>query len=87
MKHGHMISLYLKPHPPDPAHRGQFADMLLKTFTSEAVFLLTTFANMARARCHDDNDGDENERLFISTVALEIFEVCVCVCVYIRMCV
>jgi hypothetical protein len=55
----------------DPTHKAQFADMLLKTFTSEAVFLLTTFANMARSR----HGNEQEERQFISTVTLEIFEV------------
>ena len=62
-----------KTTPPDSTHRAQFVDLLMKTFTSEAVFLLTTFANMARAR-HDNQDS-EGERQFISTIALEIFEV------------
>lgn len=58
-------------HATDPTHKAQFTDMLMKTFTSEAVFLLTTFANMARARVATSDD----ERLFITTVVLEIFEV------------
>ena len=60
-------------HTPDSTHKAQFTDMLMKTFTSEAVFLLTTFTNMARAR----PSSSEQERQFISTVVLEIFEVCV----------
>ena len=43
----------------------------MKTYTSEAVFLLTTFVNMARARPADC----DQEKLFINTIALEIFEV------------
>ena len=44
----------------------------MKTYTSEAVFLLTTLVNMARARPADSQD----ERYFINTIVLEIFEVC-----------
>ena len=75
-------STVIKPHPlpettpPDPTHKAQFADMLLKTFTSEAVFLLTTFANMARS-CHGN---EQEERQFISAIALEIFEVFYIMC-------
>ena len=43
----------------------------MKTYTSEAVFLLTTLVNMARARPEDT----EQEREFINTIVLEIFEV------------
>ena len=52
--------------------KDQFVDRLMKTYTSEAVFLLTTLVNMARARPADS----EQERDFISTIVLEIFEVC-----------
>ena len=48
-------------------------DRLMKTYTSQAVFLLTTLVNMARAR---SCDTDPDEQLFINTVVLEIFEVC-----------
>ena len=51
--------------------KAQFVDTLMKTYTSEAVFLLTTFVNMARSRPADS----EEERSFINTVALEIFQV------------
>ena len=44
----------------------------MKTYTSEAVFLLTTFVNMARARPADCSE----EKIFINTIVLEIFEVC-----------
>ncbi len=44
----------------------------MKTYTSEAVFLLTTFVNMARSRTADS----DQEKDFINTVTLEIFEVC-----------
>ena len=56
-------------------------DRLMKTYTSEAVYLLTTLVNMARARLCDasgqSHDGSSNkgERGFINTVVLEIFEV------------
>ena len=52
--------------------KDQFVDRLMKTYTSEAVFLLTTLVNMARARPADS----EQERDFICTIVLEIFEVC-----------
>ena len=47
----------------------------MKSYTSEAVFLLTTFVNMARSRTADF----DQEKDFINTVTLEIFEVCDCV--------
>ena len=50
----------------------------MKTYTSEAVFLLTTLVNMVRARSCDSHTGScdsEAERAFINTVSLEIFEV------------
>lgn len=40
----------------------------MKTYTSQAVFLLTTLVNMARAR-------PSSETELINTVALEIFQV------------
>ncbi|XP_019856281.1 PREDICTED: ectopic P granules protein 5 homolog [Amphimedon queenslandica] len=48
----------------------KFVDILMKTFTSEVIFLLTTFVNMARSR-----DGEkEEEKEFINFVAQEIFQ-------------
>ena len=44
----------------------------MKTYTSEAVYLLTTLVNIARAR---SCDSDEGESRFINTIVLEIFEV------------
>ena len=44
----------------------------MKTYTSEAVFLLTTLVNIARARPLDNHEEEE----FISTIIVEIFEVC-----------
>ena len=43
----------------------------MKTYTSEAVFLLTTLVNIARARPADSAE----ERELINTIVLEIFEV------------
>ena len=69
--------LFLSYSPPpcqpnkDGNYKLQFVDCLMKTYTSEAVFLLTTFVNMARARPADS----DQEKLFINTIALEIFEV------------
>ena len=54
-------------------YKDQFVDRLMKTYTSEAVFLLTTLVNMARARPADS----DQERDFINTIVLEIFEVCI----------
>ena len=54
------------------AVREQFVDHMMRNLTSETVFLLTTFVNMATS-C--DSDSDE-EIEFINTVALELFEVC-----------
>jgi len=56
----------------DKNYKAQFVDCLMKTYTSEAVFLLTTFVNMARARPADCSE----EKIFINTIVLEIFEVC-----------
>ena len=50
----------------------KLVDVLMKTYTSEAVFLLTTFVNMARSR----TAVNDEERLFINTITREIFEVC-----------
>ena len=52
------------------AVREQFVDRMMRNLTSETVFLLTTFVNMATS-C--DSDSDE-EIEFINTVALELFE-------------
>ena len=65
----------LPPLPEDNC-KAQFVDCLMKTYTSEAVFLLTTFVNMARSRPGDSED----ERCFINTISVEIFEVCLSVC-------
>ena len=62
------------PHVIYSSDRGchtQLVDVLMKTYTSEAVFLLTTFVNMARSRSAENDE----ERLFINTVTREIFEV------------
>jgi len=50
----------------------------MKSYTSEAVYLLTTLVNMVRARSCDSHTGScdpEAEKAFINTVSLEIFEV------------
>ena len=49
-------------------HQGEFTDQLAHMSQSEAVFLLTTFANMATSR-------EEREREFIEAVTLEVYEV------------
>ncbi len=59
-------------------HKDQFVDSLMKTYTSEAVFLLTTLVNMVRARSCNSHSGScdlKAEQAFINTVTLEIFEV------------
>lgn len=43
----------------------------MKTYTSESVFLLTTFVNMARSRL----DNNPEECNFINVVSQEIFQV------------
>lgn len=53
--------------------RSKFIDVLMKTYTSEAVFLLTTFVNMARKRI--TNTEEQEEIKFINFVAQEIFQV------------
>ena len=53
------------------AVREQFVDRMMRNLTSETVFLLTTFVNMATS-CGSDSD---EEIEFINTVALELFEV------------
>ena len=55
----------------DPAVREQFVDHMMRNLTSETVFLLTTFVNMATS-C-GNNTAEEIE--FINTVTLELFEV------------
>ena len=60
-------------------------DRLMRTYTSEAVYLLTTLVNMARSRSCDlqaksrDSDTEScdvaKEEEFIKTIVLEIFEV------------
>lgn len=55
----------------EPSCHAKFIDVLMKTYTSEAVFLLTTFVNMARSRIASDSD----EIRFIDTVTEEIFQV------------
>ncbi|XP_041348486.1 ectopic P granules protein 5 homolog isoform X2 [Gigantopelta aegis] len=55
---------YLK----DPDSRQQLADNLMNLQTSETIYLLTTFANMAQCR-----SGVEAE--FIETVAFGVFEI------------
>ncbi|XP_048581759.1 ectopic P granules protein 5 homolog isoform X2 [Nematostella vectensis] len=49
-------------------HYGEFTDQLTKMSQSEAVFLLTTFTNMATSREAHDRD-------FIEAVTLEVYEV------------
>ena len=80
------VILTIFPSPPPPpltfpvcyvpggSYKEQFVDTLMKTYTSEAVFLLTTFVNMARARPADSLP----ERSFIEMITLEIFEVRTC---------
>ena len=64
------------------SHKEQFVDRLMRTYTSEAVYLLTTLVNMARsrscdprARSHDPTADASKEEEFIKTIVLEIFEV------------
>lgn len=62
------------------SHKDQFVDSLMKTYTSEAVYLLTTLVNMVRARScdlHVRSCDTDAERKFIDTITLEIFEVCI----------
>ena len=54
----------------DSCH-AQFVDALMKTYTSESVFLLTTFVNMARSRTATSGE----EIAFINFVTIEIFQV------------
>ncbi|XP_071084165.1 ectopic P granules protein 5 homolog [Haliotis cracherodii] len=55
---------YLK----DPDSRQQLADNLLSLQTSETIYLLTTFANMAQCRPEEEVD-------FIQTVSFGVFEI------------
>ena len=52
----------------DPDSREQLADNLMSLQTSETIYLLTTFANMAQCRT-------EAETEFIQTIAFGVFEV------------
>ena len=49
----------------------QFIEQLMTTLTSETVFLLTTFSNMARCRLWND----EEEIVFIKLMTSFLFEV------------
>lgn len=51
----------------DPANLHIFEDRLVAMAISEALYLLTTFANMACSRQYNS--------LFVETVALEIYQV------------
>ena len=62
----------------DASCHAQFIDVLMKTYTSEAVFLLTTFVNMARSRTADNDE----EIMFINTITEEIFQVSVYMYMY-----
>ena len=55
----------------DPDYREQFIDNMMRIPLSEAIFLFTTFANMARAR--DFSRPKDLE--FIETVVLELMQV------------
>jgi len=55
----------------DPAVREQFVDRMMRNLTSETVFLLTTFVNMASA-C---SGSSPEEVEFINKMACEIFQV------------
>lgn len=52
----------------EPDNMAQFADNLVQLPTSESIYLLTTFSNMAQSRC-------EEERQFVEVIVLEVFEV------------
>ena len=47
----------------------EFTDQLARISQSEAIFLLTTFANIATSR-------DEKEKDLIEAVTLEVYKVC-----------
>ncbi|CAH1788011.1 unnamed protein product [Owenia fusiformis] len=53
----------------DPSSKSQFQDKLIAMSTSEAIYLLTAFANMARSRPHED-DGE-----YVKAIATEMFEI------------
>ena len=55
----------------DPDYREQFIDNVMRIPLSEAIFLFTTFANMALAR----NYSHPKDYEFIETVVLELMEV------------
>ena len=65
------IELELFSLPPDEYTKAQFVDSLMHTLSSEAVFLLTTFVNMARSCSAESRE----EMHFINTIAVVIFEV------------
>ena len=48
--------------------RSEFTDQLSHMSQSEAIFLLTTFANMATSR-------ESHEKDFIEAITIEVFEV------------
>ncbi|XP_064604344.1 ectopic P granules protein 5 homolog [Liolophura sinensis] len=52
----------------EPDNMAQFADNLVQLPTSESIYLLTTFSNMAQSRC-------EEERQFVEVIVLEVFEI------------
>ncbi|GFO21233.1 ectopic p granules protein 5 homolog [Plakobranchus ocellatus] len=73
--HGQVVNLdslpsveECKSYLQDPDSWQQLADNLLHTNTSESIYLLTTFANMAGCRSSDETD-------FIRTITLEVFEI------------
>ena len=47
----------------------EFTDQLARMSQSEAIFLLTTFANIATSR-------DEKEKVLIEAITLEVYRVC-----------
>lgn len=47
----------------------EFTDQLARMSQSEAIFLLTTFANIATSR-------DEKEKELIEAVTLDVYKVC-----------
>ena len=55
----------------DPAVQEQFVDHMMRNLTSETVFLLTTFVNMASACSSSSSEEVE----FINQVVSEIFRV------------
>ena len=55
----------------ESALHSQFIEQLMTTLTSETVFLLTTFSNMARCRLWSDGE----EIVFIKLMTSFLFEV------------